>query len=67
MPQSAPATQFEIGKYRCPKTKKLSPLWAPQHMAEVDWPVVVEKCPECGEKHVVGNDDVLHPPVFGYE
>ena len=67
MTQTAPATQFEIGKYVCPNTKKLLPIWALQHLAEVEWPVMVEKCPDCGQKHVVRNEDVLHPPLFGYE
>jgi len=67
MPQAAPAQQFEIGKYLCPNTKKLLPIWALQHLAEVEWPVTVEKCPDCGQKHLVRNEDVLHPPLFGYE
>lgn len=64
---SAVATEFEVGKYVCPKTKLLAPLMATSSFASLEWPYVVEHCPECGERHVLCCEDVLHAPVFGYE
>ena len=60
-------TEFEVGKYVCPKTKRPAPLLASCSFACLKWPHVVEHCPECGEKHVLCCEDVLHAPVFGYE
>ncbi len=68
MPIHNPAlTAFEVGKYVCPKTKLLAPLVASCAFASLQWPFVVEHCTECGEKHVLCCEEVLHVPVFGYE
>lgn len=65
--QKAEVTEFTVGHYVCPKTKSLQPLRASCSLAYVNWPVVVEACPGCGEKHVLSSEDVQHPPVYGYE
>jgi hypothetical protein len=59
--------EFEVGKYLCPKTKSLAPLMASTSFAYLEWPFVVERCAECGERHVLGCEEVLHSPVFGRE
>lgn len=59
--------EFEIGKYVCPNTNKLVPLMASRPLAFVEWPLVVEHCRECGERHALECEDVHHRPVFGYE
>lgn len=63
----AEISEFEVGKYVCPKSKQPVPLMASQSLAYLDWPVVVEPCRDCSEKHILQCEDVLHPPVFGYE
>lgn len=65
--QKAELTEFTVGHYVCPKTKLLVPLKASCSLAYLNWPVVVEQCPNCGGKHVLCCEDVQHPPVFGYE
>lgn len=68
MPTDKPAVaRFEVGKYVCPKTKQLTPLLASCSFAYIEWPVVVEHCAECGERHVLCCEEVLHSPVFGRE
>ncbi len=67
MPERAPTAQFEIGTYICPKTRAPAPLMASQPITALHWPVTVEACPRCGQSHVVHQDDLRHPPVFGYE
>ena len=61
------APDFTIGHYLCPKTKRTVPLHSARPLAFVDWPLIVQKCPECGERHVVESQNLEHPPVFGYE
>lgn len=65
--EKATVTEFEIGKYICPKTKSSVTLKATRSLAFMEWPLVVESCESCGEKHVLQSEDVLHRPVFGYE
>lgn len=59
--------QFEVGKYICPNTKSPVPLMSSCPLAFMEWPVVVEKCPDCKQKHVLHCEDLHHQPVFGYE
>lgn len=59
--------EFRIGSFVCPKTQNLAPLWSSLPLAAVDWPLVVEACPDCGEQHILHAEEVLHPPAFGYE
>jgi len=59
--------EFEIGKFVCPTTKAQVPLMAQQSVAFLHWPVTVEKCPGCGETHILNLADVQHAPVYGYE
>lgn len=59
--------EFEIGKFVCPTTKARVPLMGHQSLAFLHWPVTVEKCPDCGETHVLNLADVQHPPIYGYE
>ena len=66
MPKAS-LVEHEIGKFICPKTKLPVPLLSYTPLSGVAWPVVIDKCADCGEKHVVESEDVLHPPVFGYE
>ncbi len=67
LPKRKPTEFFEVGKFICPATQSLVPLMATCSLAFLDWPVVVEHCPGCGQRHVVRCEDVEHPPVFGYE
>jgi len=66
MPKAS-LVEHEIGKFICPKTKLPVPLLAHCPLTAVEWPVTVEKCPDCGQPHSLQSEDVLHPPVFGYE
>lgn len=66
MPKPA-LVEHEVGKFVCPKTKLPVPLLTHCPFTAVEWPVVVEHCAECGGRHVLECEDVLHPPVFGYE
>lgn len=59
--------EFKIGTFLCPVTKVLVPLMGACPLSQVEWPLVVQKCSVCGEKHTVRCEDVLHPPAFGYE
>jgi len=59
--------EFEVGKYVCPRTKCPASLMATCSFAYLEWPVVVERCESCGERHVLGSEEVLHAPVFGRE
>lgn len=65
--RQAPTAEFEIGAYVCPKTKESVPLTATQSVSDLCWPVVVEKCPACGQRHEIQYSELRHPPVFGYE
>ncbi len=51
--------RFIVGKYVCPETDELIPVPSPSPLAELDCPVIVEKCPSCGERHEVCCDDLL--------
>jgi hypothetical protein len=66
LPKAKPV-EHEIGKYICPKTKLPVPLLSYTPLSGVAWPMVIDRCPECGQKHAIESQDVLHPPVFGYE
>jgi len=66
LPKPKPV-EYEIGKFICPQTKLPVPLLSYCPLTAVEWPVVVEKCPDCGGRHAIESEDVLHPPVFGYE
>lgn len=66
MPLRKPV-EFEIGIYICPKAKTPVPLTAPCTLAYVEWPVVVENCAACGERHLLQCEDLHHQPFFGYE
>jgi hypothetical protein len=65
--RNAALTEFEVGKYVCPKTKCPAPLMATSSFAYIEWPFVVERCASCGERHVLCSEEVLHAPVFGRE
>ena len=65
--EKAEAALYTVGRYICPKTKAPAPLMASSSLAFIEWPVVVEKCANCGEKHVIRCEDVQHAPVYGYE
>ncbi|MCL6565755.1 MAG: hypothetical protein K6U09_04950 [Acidobacteriia bacterium] len=65
--QSAPAKEFTVGTYLCPNTNQTVPLRASQPVQELSWPVVVERCPACGQRHEIDYGELQHPPVFGYE
>jgi hypothetical protein len=60
-------TSFDVGTYACPKTAKQVVLTEPASLTDLQWPVVVEKCDACGQRHVLRYEDVRHPPVIGYE
>lgn len=62
-----PCVAFEVGTFVCPKTRTRVPLSATHSVSDLQWPVVVERCPACGERHTVEYNDLRHPPVFGYE
>jgi hypothetical protein len=59
--------EFKIGTYICPNTKSPVSLVVSQRLACLDWPVVVEHCSDCGQRHVLQCEEVYHPPAFGYE
>lgn len=65
--KNAEVVGFETGKFICPNTKQAVPLVTPCPLTAVEWPVVVECCPGCKQRHVLHSEEVLHPPVFGYE
>ncbi len=65
--REVPAVEFEIGTYVCPKKRKRVPLTATHSVSDLEWPVVVEKCPACGQRHQIQYCELRHPPVFGYE
>lgn len=50
---------FIVGKYVCPETDELIAVPADSPLAELDCPVIIEKCPSCGERHEVCCDDLL--------
>lgn len=60
-------SEYEIGKYICPNTSRPIALMGLRPLASVEWPMVVEQCPDCQQKHVLQREEVLHPPIFGYE
>jgi hypothetical protein len=60
-------TRFEIGAYDCPSTTSSVTLELSAPMSSLEWPVTVECCSACGQKHVVQYEDVRHAPAFGYE
>jgi hypothetical protein len=64
---AAQARQFEIGSYTCPDTGLQVPLLSNEPLQLVHWPVTVKQCAACGELHVVHREDIVHPPVYGYE
>ncbi len=64
---NAALAEFKIGTYICPKTKAEVPLFSCCPLPYLHWPMVVQKCRECGEQHVLQCQDVQHPPTFGYE
>lgn len=51
--------RFTVGKYVCPETDELITVSAVSPLAELDCPLIVEKCPSCGERHEVPCDDLL--------
>ncbi len=48
-----------VGKYVCPSTDEVVPVWSIAPPPEVDCPFFIEHCEACGEKHTVGCDDLL--------
>ena len=58
---------FEIGSYVCPNRKSLVTLTNDRPRREVQWPVVVDPCSACGERHVLESQEVSHPPFYGHE
>lgn len=67
MNEASAQTVFEIGTYVCPKKKAQVVLELPTPMASLEWPVTVERCPACGQEHVLQYEDVSHVPALGYE
>lgn len=67
MTQTSTGSKFEIGKYECPIRATQATLELPAHMASIEWPVVVERCSACGQRHVLQYNDVRHPPALGCE
>lgn len=61
------SVEFEVGTYICPNTGSPVGLKETHPLSELKWPVVVEHCPECGQRHLIAYEDVRHRPVFGYE
>lgn len=59
--------EFKAGVFRCPVTGKEAELRVTRAIGYIQWPVVVEHCPQCDQKHVLNIEDVRHAPVFGYE
>lgn len=59
--------EYKVGTYICPNTKSPVSLSASRPLAYLDWPVVVETCSDCGQRHVLQCEEVHHPPAFGYE
>lgn len=51
--------KFLVGKYVCPITEKLVPVWSAVPIPEMECPVIIEYCPACGEEHAVACDDLL--------
>ena len=67
---SAPKPEMaecEIGKYVCPNTRSPVSLMGSRPFAFLEWPVVVEVCSDCGQRHVLQPEDIQHRPAFGYE
>ena len=60
-------SEHEIGKYVCPNTKALVPLVGTCALTEIEWPLVLEHCTDCQQRHVLVCEDVWHPPIYGYE
>jgi hypothetical protein len=48
-----------VGKYVCPETDILIPVSSVHPPPEMDCPLIVERCPACGERHEVCCDDLL--------
>ncbi len=48
-----------VGKYVCPETDSLISVPSVHPPPEMDCPLIVEKCPACGERHEVCCDDLL--------
>lgn len=65
--QGTPAREFTVGTYLCPNTNHPVPLQASQPVRELPWPVVIECCPACGQRHEISYGELQHPPMFGYE
>jgi hypothetical protein len=61
------AHEFTVGWYICPQTKTSVPLRMTHALAQTEWPVVIEKCEGCQQRHVLHFEDVCHPPAYGYE
>lgn len=59
--------EFTVGWYVCPQTKSPVPLRMSHPLAQAEWPVVIEMCHDCGQRHVLCCEDIHHPPVYGYE
>ncbi len=59
--------EHEIGRYICPNTKSLVSLVRSCSLTEMEWPVNIEHCTSCGQKHVLLSEDVWHPPIYGFE
>ncbi len=59
--------ECQVGQFKCPNTRTLVPLMSSQAFAFLHWPVLVERCPSCGERHQLEVTDVEHPPVYGRE
>ena len=65
--EKAELVVFQVGTFVCPNTKTAVPLMASHALPFLQWPVLVERCPGCEQRHVVSCEDVQHPPAFGYE
>jgi hypothetical protein len=48
-----------VGKYVCPETDELVPVSSLHPPPEMDCPLIIERCPACGEQHEVACDDLL--------
>ena len=59
--------EFDIGRFICPNVNKPAQLKAAQSVAFIHWPLLVKRCPACGQQHTLELKDVQHPPVYGYE
>lgn len=67
MKPSSPPILFEIGTFLCPTHGSEVLLELSTPLPSLEWPVLVERCPDCGERHVLQYADVQHAPCLGYE